>query len=246
MNETIDTALKRNRGYWFVDGFIEISAGGFFILLAGIILIRGYAAQSSLPSSFLSITGEIATVKLVGGVAVILILWWLKDHFTYPRTGYVRGNRITTAQVLIVIRNAMLFLLLPILGLVVLSLLIASTANVLSSMPAWFPAGVSLMWAAACIFAGEWMGLRRFRLLGGMILLSGIVICIWQFAIGLPEISTSLQTGILQSDVLEILRRTLSSLSVLMLVCGVFIGFSGVRIFLQYRKENPAPYMEEL
>jgi hypothetical protein len=246
MNVQIDTIVKRARGYWFVDGFSEMATGGLFILLAGMLLFREYATQASFPAWFLSVAGEIAIAKFFGILTAVLILWWLKDHFTYPRTGFVRGNRVTAAQVLIIIRNVILFLLLPVLGLLAISLLIASGSTVLSSMPVWFPIGVGFLWAALCVLAGEWMGLLRFRLLGIMILLAGVVVGIWQFATGLPEFSTNAQAGILQPFVLESINHTLTSLSILILIAGVFLIFSGVVTFLRYRKENPTPYTEDV
>ena len=246
MNVQIDSVMKRARGYWFVDGFTEMTAGGFFILMAGILLFRGSTLQASDPSRFLSVLGEISAAKFFGFVAAILILWWLKDHFTYPRTGFVRGNRITTAQVLITIRNIILFLLLPILGLVAVSLLITSTGSVLSSMPIWFPIGVGVIWAVLLVLAGEWLGLRRFRLLGVVIFLAGAVVGLWQFAMGLPISPTNVQSGILQPSVLEIINRTLNSLSFLILIAGIVLMFSGAMTFLRYRKENPTPYAEDV
>jgi hypothetical protein len=80
------------------------------------------------------------------------------------------------------------------------------------------------------------MGLHRFRLLAGMILMTGIAIGIWQFAIGLPT---------LPFNVLQSVDRTLSSLSLLMLISGVILLASGLVTFLRYRKENPIPYAEE-
>lgn len=246
MNTQLDSVIKRPRGYWFVDGFTEMAAGGFFILLAGILLLQGNVLQASDPSRFLSMVGVISIVKLFGFLVVILALWWLKDHFTYPRTGFVRGNRITATQVLILIRNVILFLLLPIFGLLVLSLFIASVSSVLSSMPVWFPIGVGLIWAVLCVLAGEWMGLPRFRLLGVMILLAGLAVGYWQFAIGLPVFPGNVQPGIFQPSVLEIINRTLISLGVLILICGVISMLSGFVTFLRYRKENPTPYTEEV
>jgi len=236
MNMQIDSALKRARGYWFVDGFIEMAAGGLFILLAVIFLFSGNASQSSFPYWFLSITGEIGIAKIIGILVAVLILWWLKDHFTYPRTGFVRGKRIPATQVFVIIRNVILFLLLPILALVAISLLIASARNVLAYMPEWFPIGICLIWAILYLLGGEWMGLRRFRLLAVMILLTGIAIGIWQFAIGLPTFPV---------NVLESVNRTLTSLSFLTLISGVILMISGLVTFLRYRKENPNPYMEE-
>jgi hypothetical protein len=244
MYAQIDTVMKRARGYWFVDGFTEMAAGGWFVLLAGILLFRGNVPQASLPSWFLSVAGEISIAKVIGILAAILIVWWLKNHFTYPRTGFVRGKRVTATQVLIMIRNAILFLLLPIFGLLAASLLVASTSNVLSSMPAWFPVGLGFIWAILFIFAGEWMGLRRFRLLGAMILLAGMAVGFWQFALGLPSFPANAQPGILQPPLLESINRTMASLGLLTLVSGFILMLSGVVTFLRYRKENPTPYTE--
>jgi hypothetical protein len=90
------------------------------------------------------------------------------------------------------------------------------------------------------------MGLRRFRLLGAMILLAGMVVGIWQYAMGLPAFPANVQPGILQPQVLEIINRTLTSLGFLTLASGAILMFSGLVTFLRYRKENPIPYAEEV
>jgi hypothetical protein len=245
MNVQIDSAQKRARGYWFVDGFTEMAAGGLFILLAAILLFSGNAPQSSFSTWFLSVAGEIAVAKLIGILAAILILWWLKDHFTYPRTGFVRGKRITVTQVLVIIRNVVLFLFLPILALLAVSLLIASAHSVLDFMPEWFPIGLGLIWAVLYLLAGEWMGLQRFRLLAIAMALTGIAVGLWQFAIGLPAFPANAQTGILQPLVLDSISRTLTSLGFLILISSITLMISGIITFLRYRKENPNPYVEE-
>ena len=244
MNTQIDNAMKRARRYWFVDGFTEMAAGGLFILLAGILLFSGRASQASFPSWFLSVAVGISIAKVMGILAAVLVLWWLKDRFTYPRTGFARGKRVTAAQVFSMIRSVILFLLLPVFGLLIASLLIASASNVLSSMPAWFPVGLGFLWAVLCVLAGEWLGLRRFRLLGVLILLAGMAIGFWQFAMGLPAFPANVGTGILQPLVLESINRTLTSIGFLTLVSGVILMFSGFVTFLRYRKENPIPYTE--
>jgi hypothetical protein len=242
MSLQIDTAIKRARGYWFVDGFTEMAAGGFFILLAGILLFRMNETQASFPAWFLSLAAQISIAKFLGILAVILILWWLKDHFTYPRTGFVRGNRVTAAQVLILMRNVFLFLLLPILALLALSLLTASAESVLSLMPAWFPVGVGIIWTVLCVWAGNWMGLRRFQLIGALTLLAGMAVGLWQFSIGLPVFPANVQTG----TVLELINRTLTSLGFLVLITGVILLLSGLVTFLRYRKANPSAYSEDV
>jgi hypothetical protein len=245
MNVQIDSALKRVRGYWFVDGFVEMAAGGLFLLLAGILLFSGITPQSSFPNWFLSITAEIVIAKIIGILAAILIVLWLKDHFTYPRTGFVRSKRVAAAQVFAIIRNVILLLFLPLLGLLAASLLIASASNILSFMPEWFPIGLGVIWAILYLLAGEWMGLRRFRLLAAAMLLGGIAIGLWQFMTGLPDVPFNLQQEILQPLAIESVNRTLASLSFLVLISGVILIISGCVTFLRYRKENPTPYAEE-
>ncbi len=245
MNERIDKAIKRARGYWFVDGFTEMATGGLFVILSVALLLSGSASPATFSTWFLSVTGVISIVKLISILAAILILWWLKDHFTYPRTGFVRGTRITAAQILAVVRNVILFLLLPILGLLAASLLITSAGRVLASMPIWFPVGLGISWAVFFVLAGEWMGLQRFRLMGIMILLSGAAIGLWQFATGLPVFPADIQPEISQPVVLESINRALTSLNFLVLITGLILIFSGLITFLRYRKENPTPYAED-
>ena len=101
------------------------------------------------------------------------------------------------------------------------------------------------MWAVLCVLAGEWMGLRRFRLLGAMFLLAGMAVGFWQFAMGLPVFPANVQPGIFQPHVLEIIKRTLTSLSFLTLASGIILMLSGLVTFMRYRKENPTPYKED-
>jgi hypothetical protein len=246
MNIEIDTVVKRARGYWFVDGFTEMAAGGMFILLAGVLLFRESASQASIIAWFLPIAGEIAIVKFFGIIVAILALWWLKDRFTYPRTGFVRGSRVTAAQVFVLIRNVILFILLPIFGLLTAYLFVSTAGRVLSTMPAWFPMGLGVIWALLCIVAGQWMGLRRFQLTGVMILLAGLKIGFWQFTIGMPSLAENMHLGISQPAVLEIINRTLASLGFLTLASGVILTLSGLVTFLRYRKENPTIYQEDV
>lgn len=246
MNEQIDRAIKRARSYWFVDGFTEIAAGGLLVILSVALLLSGSASAATFSSWFLSVTGVILIVKLVSILVAILILWWLKDHFTYPRTGFVRGTRIAASQILAILRNVILFLLLPILGLLAASLLIASTSRVLSSMPVWFPVGLGILWAILFVLAGESMGLRRFRLMGILILLTGSAAGLWQFTIGLPVFPANIPPAIPQPVVLESINRTLTSLNFLVLITGLILIFSGLITFLRYRRENPTPYAEDV
>jgi hypothetical protein len=246
MNEQIDHAIKGVRGYWFVDGFTEIATGGLFVVLALAVLLSGSSAPSTLPAWFLSAAGVISLVKLIGILAAVLLLWWLKDHFTYPRTGFVRGTRLSGSQILTILRNVIFFLLLPIVGLLAASLLVASVGPVVATMPVWFPVGLGLVWAVLFVLAGEWLGLQRFRLIGIMSLLAGATVGLWQLAIGLPVFPAKMPLEISQPVVLESIHRVLTSLSFLVLFTGLVLIVSGVLTFLHYWKENPTPYGEQV
>ena len=250
MNGQINAAIRRGRGYWFVDGFTEMLAGGLFILLGGVLLLRGMAPQGSFLAQFASIAGDIGLIKVFGLLAAGLIVWWLKDHFTYPRTGFVRGKRVTWLQLLTFLRNAALCLLLPLLALAAAVFFLPSVSPLLFSMPAWSPVLMSAIWAALCILAGRWLGLRRFVLLGGLILLLGAGIGAWQLAAGLHRIpAEALQSSSLAAipiaSLSETLNRVFVSIGWLTLGSGVVFAASGVITFLRYRKENPAPYKEQ-
>jgi hypothetical protein len=244
MNVQIETTMKRARAYWFIDGFTEIAMGGMFIVLAIAMFISRNTSQTPFLSWLLSVTGKIVILKAVSLLIVVLALWWLKDRFTYPRTGYVK-NRIATAQIFVIIRNVILFLLLPIIVLLTASLFITSTGSVLSSMPVWFPIGLGLIWGIFVVLAGEWMRLPRFRLLGGLTILTGIAVGIWQAVMGLPNAPANIEPTILQPWLLESIDRTLISLDLILVIFGVIVIFSGVATFIRYRKENPQPYEEE-
>ena len=244
MNVQIESTMKRARAYWFIDGFTEIAMGGMFIILAIAMVISRNTSQTPFLSWLLSVTGKVIILKAISFLVVILALWWLKDRFTYPRTGYVR-NRITATQILIIIRNVILFLLLPIIIILTASLFITSTGSVLSAMPVWFPIGLGLIWGIFVVLAGEWMGLPRFRVMGVVTLLTGIAVGIWQAIMGLPNAPANVEPTILQPWLLESIDRTLISLDLILVIFGVIVTFSGIATFLRYRKENPQPYEEE-
>ncbi len=245
MGEQIQGAIKRVRGYWFVDGFTEMAAGALFIIVGGLLLLSRPASPAAFSTWFMTAAGQVSIVKLGGILAGVLVLWWLKDHFTYPRTGFVRGKPVSVSQVFLVIRSILLFVLLPILGLLAALLLLTSSNNLLAAMPVWFPVGLGILWAALLAVSGEWMGLRRFRILAALTLVAGIAIGIWQSGSRLPNAPAELQAGLSEPFLLASFNRTLASLSVLVLICGVIVVFSGLITFLRYRKENPLPYAED-
>jgi hypothetical protein len=253
MDRQIESVMKRGRGYWFVDGFTEILAGILFILLGGITLLSGIVPPSSFLSQFISLAESAAIVKFLGLILAVLGLWWLKDRFTYPRTGFVREKGVPRAQLLVFLRNAVLIAILPMIGLIIPLFFIPAVRGAIFSMPIWFPPVLGIFWGVLCILLSEWTALRRFRLLGVVIMLAGISIGAWQLTLGLPNVpADALRANILSPlpDVLwapveESLNRVLAGVGLLTLLSGIAFAVSGLATFLRYRKENPVPYREE-
>jgi hypothetical protein len=253
MEKQIDTALTRGRAYWFADGFTEIAGGIFFLLLGAVVLFRGIAGQNVVLSQFASTAVDIGAIKLVTLLVAILVIWWLKDRFTYPRTGFVQGKRVVLGAILTFLRNVVLVAIVPVLGLLAALIFVPSLRTILATMPAWFPIGIGFFLGILCYASGEWMGLRRFRVMGLLILLTGLAVGIWQITIGFPTLSAqALQADwlapmpeALRAPLDEILSRFFVGVSGLTLAAGIFFLVSGFVTFLRYRRENPAPYREE-
>jgi hypothetical protein len=253
MEKQIDSAVKRGRAYWFADGFTEIAGGIFFLLLGGVILFRGLAWRETFLSRFATTAVDIGAIKLAAFLTAVLGIWWLKDRFTYPRTGFIQGKRIMPGIILTFIRNALLVVILPVLGLLAAFIFVPALRTVLATLPGWFPIAIGIFLGILCYGAGEWMGLRRFRVMGSLILLSGLVVGVWQITAGFPALAAeALQADwfapmpdALRVPLDEILRRSFIGMSVLTLAAGMFFLISGFVTFLRYRKENPAPYREE-
>jgi hypothetical protein len=160
---------------------------------------------------------------------------------------------VPRAQLLVFLRNAVLIAILPVLGLIIPLFVVPAVRGAIFSMPVWFPPVLGIFWGALCILLGEWTALRRFRLLGVVIMLAGISIGAWQLTLGLPNIpADALRANILSPlpDVLwapvkESLNRVLAGVGLLTLLSGIAFAVSGLATFLRYRKENPVPYREE-
>jgi len=230
----IDAAVKRGRGYLFVDGFAEMAAGVVFALLGGVLLLGGLMPAEPLLSRILATGTGVLIVKAAGFVAAALAIWWFKDRFTYPRTGYVRQKRISVSQLFVLARNAFLVLALPLLVLGAAMAFVPAMRGALFSIPIWAPALLGGVWGIPCYWLGEWTGLRRFRLFGIGILFAGVAVGAVQLLVGVPN---ALASGFPA----QALSRTLVAMGSLTVLCGAAFALSGLVTFLHYRRENPMP-----
>jgi len=87
MSTDIDGAMRRTRGYWYVDGLTEIGAGGVFLAIGALFAVEVAAGDA----------GVLGGVSALGLPVVVLLGTWLagrvvtaaKRRLTFPRTGYV-------------------------------------------------------------------------------------------------------------------------------------------------------------
>jgi uncharacterized membrane protein YidH (DUF202 family) len=253
MEGQIESAVKRGRGYWFVDGFTEMITGGLFLVLGGAVLLRGIAPQDSFLAQFSSIVNEVSLIKIIGIIGGIIILWWAKNRFTYPRTGFVRGKRLPWGRIWILVGILVLVVIVKLLLLAAIFSLVPSTRGWIFSLPIWLPIGLAALWAFLFVFSGVWMGLRRFLPLGAWIFLAGIGVGIWQLTLGLPSVPfETLQFNlwgplpeVSRIPIEETIHRIFAGLGLLTLATGMAFSLSGGMTFLRYRKENPVPFREE-
>jgi hypothetical protein len=253
MDRQIESAVQRGRAYWFVDGFAEMGVGIFLLLLGIAVLLRGWIGQEGFLSWFASIAIDIGILKVVTILTLILTVWWLRDRFTYPRTGYVRGSRFSLSGFAGFFRNIFLLVILPALVLLAAFAFVPAVRVILASISAWMPMGIGILWGGLFILTGGWSGLRRFRTMGGLILLTGVGIGMWQLLQGFPIVPTdalnadwlSAVPGVVQAPLMEILSRLFLGIGLLTLIAGCFLLVSGLATFLRYRRDNPVPYREE-
>jgi len=91
MKNDIDKVIQRTHRYWYEDGLNEIATGCMFVG-CGLLLFMMYSVP---PGSLLAPILAIGFVILVafGGLAVSRAVKAVKNHVTYPRTGYVSYRR---------------------------------------------------------------------------------------------------------------------------------------------------------
>ena len=91
MNNNIEHAIRRTRGYWYVDGLWEIGYGCLFTVMGMLLYL-----QAAIPSdSQLADLLGYAFLFLIIGL-IVFINWAVrkaKEHLTYPRTGMLTYRR---------------------------------------------------------------------------------------------------------------------------------------------------------
>ena len=157
MNNNIEHAIRRTRGYWYVDGLWEIGYGCLFTVMGMLLYL-----QAAIPSdSQLADLLGYAFLFLIIGL-IVFINWAVrkaKEHLTYPRTGMLTYRRDKMSA-----RTWLLAALIAVVSILAGSLLVAL-------FQIWEPALESIplllgfLGAAPILFVAYPNNLKRFYLL---------------------------------------------------------------------------------
>ena len=176
MNDDLKKPQLRAIQYWLVDGIGEVSVG-ILILLAAVI---SYVQESAPGSLFSKILG-IASILVVCGGAFggRWIIQRIKDHTTYPRTGYVAYKRSWNAKgdILIAIPSMVLLL----------SFVVFTTVTD-TKLANWGPVVCGLFMGTLLVRAGYRLALPRLYILAflGLLIGAGLVVSGLRIALSLP------------------------------------------------------------
>jgi hypothetical protein len=158
---------RRTRRYLYEDGFIEIAAGIFFLLLGGY-----FYASDSLPAvSHLKswLDASMVLVVLAGVFLVGRLVRFLKFRITYPRTGYVVYKKKEATP----LRRAAAAVSGAIIA-AAFAVLIAVSPSVREGLPALN----GLLGALACYFFARRTGVTRFHILAAASAIIGVAIAL--------------------------------------------------------------------
>jgi len=170
MKDTLTHVQQRARAYWFADGLNEIVGGAFAALLGMLILLQNYlqSAQADILSTLTDM------FLLAGVVSIPLLLRWMKERVTYPRSGYVAYPQLQPADRLKQGIPAIL-LALALVGLVAGSIL-ASPITRLWAMAClvWIPSLMGVLVGTGLFRSARETGLTRQAWLGGISILTAL------------------------------------------------------------------------
>ncbi|PWH15081.1 MAG: hypothetical protein DDG60_06495 [Anaerolineae bacterium] len=95
VTDPLQQAQQRTLRYWYVDGTFELSIGGMCLLLAAY-----FYAEILLADSWLSNIMFVffLLIMIGGGFLINRLVMMLKEHVTFPRTGYVSFAHPTGAR----------------------------------------------------------------------------------------------------------------------------------------------------
>lgn len=89
MSDQIQSTMNKVRAYWYIDGFVDLIVGAFFVLIA--LFLYG---QQAAPGRLVAVFSLLFPVVVIGGMfASRALIKFLKERYTFPQRGYVEYNQ---------------------------------------------------------------------------------------------------------------------------------------------------------
>ena len=168
MKNNIDKVIQRTHRYWYEDGLNEIAAGCMFVACGLFLLMMRFLRPGS-PLACIVAVGLTGLVAF-GGLAASRVVKAVKNHVTYPRTGYVSYRRPESNR-----RRRIIVASLGV-GLGVLGIVLS-----IAGAPTWLMSMAmvqGLIIGAALLYMGHRLGLARFYALAFLSALTGVVVAL--------------------------------------------------------------------
>ena len=87
MTHEIKEIMQRPYRYFYEDGIAEIAVGGLFLALG--LSLQAVEAAQSISALVIVVAIGLPLLAICGGILLKKVVGGLKEHVTYPRTGYV-------------------------------------------------------------------------------------------------------------------------------------------------------------
>ena len=87
----IDEVIRNTRRYWYIDGIVEIAVGTLITFIAVSYYLTSLISNIAFKSILLGLVQP--AIIIIGAIVVRKVITWLKEHLTYPRTGYLAFNK---------------------------------------------------------------------------------------------------------------------------------------------------------
>ena len=167
MHTDIDKVMRKTKSYWYEDGLGEILSGIFFVVI-GAFLLAEWRSPADAPWNWIFAPGLLVLVLGYIPLARVL-LRWLKERITFPRTGYVAYQREAPGKSTSRVAAA------AIIGATVALIMVTSYTyhqNIARLAPLFMGAAVALL----LVRVASELGLVRFYVLAAWSVLIGVAL----------------------------------------------------------------------
>ena len=246
MKDQFSQFSHRVRGYWYIDGLVEIGSGILLMLLSLPFFLRGLAPEGSWLAKVASNGKDIV---LIFGVAILgVLLRAAKEKSTYPRTGYMEERRPTAGQTfkvaLVAVGAVIVFAALLVVGF----LFVPATRQGLFYVLAFLPTVIGIFVTIGLLVVWRRVKVGRFAILAGVSALInlGLAAVSGSYLAAHPidpaffmAAATGPMPAVLSDDLAGFIRSGLIGTGILTVSLGLAAVISGLIARGSYLRQNP-------